>query len=82
MKTHGKDESILSPICVSKTDKNDNVTSGNSEDCPWLKGTICIAGDSVVSGLQLGLLSQKRKIKVESFSDVNIRDMDDKRKPI
>ena len=82
VKTHGKDESILSPICVSKTDKNDNVTSGNSEDCPWLKGTICIAGDSIVSGLQPGLLSQKRKIKVKSFSDVNVRDMDSKRKPI
>ena len=57
-KTHYKDESILSPICISKTDKNDNVASNNSEDCPWPKGTICIPGDSVVSGLQAGLLSQ------------------------
>ena len=45
-----QDESILSPICISKTDINDNVTSDNSEECPWPKGTICIAGDSIVSG--------------------------------
>ena len=45
-----KDESILSSICISKTDINDNVTSDNSEECPWPKGTICIAGDSIVSG--------------------------------
>ena len=82
MKTHDKDESILSPICVSETDKNDNVTSDNSEDSPWPKGTIWIAGDAVVSGLQPGLLSQKRKIKVKSFSGANVRDMDDNIKPI
>ena len=32
-KTHDKDESILSPICISETDKDDNLTSDNSEDC-------------------------------------------------
>ena len=31
---HDKDESILSPICSSETDINDNVTSDNSEDYP------------------------------------------------
>ena len=81
-KTHDKDESILSPICISETDKNDNVTSDNSEDCPWPKGTICIAGDSIVSGFQPGLLSQKQKVKVKSFSGVNVRDMHDNIKPI
>ena len=30
-KTHDKDEFILSPICMSKSDKNDNVKSDNSE---------------------------------------------------
>ena len=67
-KTHDKDESIQSPICISETDKNDNVTSDKSEDGPWPKGTICITGDSIVSGLQPGLLLQKRKVKVKSFS--------------
>ena len=67
-KTHDKDESILSTICISVTDINDDVTSDNREDCPWPKGTICIAGDSIVSGLQPGQLLQKRKVKVKSFS--------------
>ena len=58
------------------------ITSDNSEDSPWPKGTICIAGDAIVSGLQPGLLSQKRKIKVKSFSGANVRDMDDNIKPI
>ena len=33
-KTKDKDESVLSLICISETDINDNVTSDNSEDCP------------------------------------------------
>ena len=82
VKTYEKDESILSPIFISETDKNDNVTSYNSEDCPWPKGTICIAGNSILSGLQPGLLSQKRKFKVKSFSGVSVRDMHDNAKPI
>ena len=49
---HDKEESILSQICINETDINDNVVSNNSEDCPYPKGTICIAGDSGVSGLQ------------------------------
>ena len=56
-KTHDKDESIQSPICISEIDTNDNITSDNNEDGPWPKGTICIAGDSILSGLQPGLLS-------------------------
>ena len=76
-KTHDKDESIQSPICISETDKNDNVTSDNSEDGPWPKGTICITGDSIVSGLQPGVLSQKRKVIVKTFFGVNVRDMHD-----
>ena len=45
------------------------------EDYPWPQGTICIVGDSVVSGLQPGLLSQKHKVKVKSFSSANVRDI-------
>ena len=56
-KTPDKDESILSPICINETDINDNVTSGNSGDYPWPNGTICTAGDSIVSGLQPDLIS-------------------------
>ena len=73
VKTHDKDESIQSPICISKTDKNDNVTSDNSEGGPWPKGTICITGDSILAGLQPGLLSQKRKVQVKTFSGANVR---------
>ena len=54
------------------------MTSDNSEDCPRPKGTICIAGDSIVSDL----LSQKLKVKVKSFSGANVRDMHDNLKPI
>ena len=71
-KTHDKDESIQSPICISETDKNDNATSDNSEKGPWPKGTICITGDSILSGLQPGLLSQKRKVKVKTISGANV----------
>ena len=39
------------------------------------KGTICITGDSIVSGLQPGPLFQKHEIKVKSFSGANVRDM-------
>ena len=58
------------------------MTSDNSEDYPWQKGAICIAGDSVVSGLQPGLLSQRRKVKVKSFSGANVRDVHDNAKSI
>ena len=54
------------------------MTSDNSEDYPRPKGTICIAGDSIVSGQ----LSEKLKVKVKSFSDANVRDMHDNLKPI
>ena len=59
-----------------------------NQDCPWPKGTICIAGDSILSGLQPGLLSQKRKVKVKSFYRkkkvfrASVRDMHDNTKPI
>ena len=69
---HDKDESILSPICSSETDINDNVTSDNSEDYPWKKCAICIVGDSIVSGLQPDLLFQRRKSKVKSFSGESV----------
>ena len=62
-KTHGKDESILSPVCINETDINDDVTSDNSENYTWLKGPIYIAGDSFGSGFQPDLLSQKYKVK-------------------
>ena len=58
------------------------MTSDNSEDCPWPKGTIRIADDLSVSGLQPGLLSQKRKVKMKSFFGANVRDMHDNTKPI
>ena len=81
-KTRDKDESIRPPICISETHINDNVASNNSEDCPWPKGTTCIAGDSIVSGLKPDLLSQKHKVKVKTFSGANVRDINDNIKPI
>ena len=71
-----------SPIWISEIDKNDNVTSDNNEDGPWPKGTVCIAGDSILSGLQPGLLSWKRKVEGKSFSGTNVWDMHDNIKPI
>ena len=62
-KAHDKDERIFSPICTIKTDINDNMTYDNSEDCPWPKGTICIAGDSIVSGFIQACYSINAKLK-------------------
>ena len=81
-KTKDKDEFVLSLICISETDINNNVTSDNSEDCPWPKGTIYIAGDSIVKGLQPGLLSRKRKVKLKRFSGAIVRDMRGNIRPI
>ena len=57
--TYDKDEFILSPICISENDINDNVTFDNGKDCPQPKGTIWITSDSVISGLHPSLLFQK-----------------------
>ena len=81
-KVQDKDESILSLICINETEINDKVTPSNSEDYPWHKGTICIIVDSVVSGLQSGLLSQKLKVTMINFSGVSVRDIHDNIKPI
>ena len=70
-----------SPIWISEIDKNNNVTSDNNEDGPWPKGIVCIAGDSILSGLQPGLLSWKRKVEGKSFSGANVWDMRDNIKP-
>ena len=58
------------------------MTYDNREDCPRPKSIICIPGDSIFSCLQPDLLSQKRKVKVKSFSGANVRDMHDNIKPI
>ena len=81
-KANNKDESILSIICINETEINDDVTPDNSEDYSWPKETICIADNSIVLGLQPGLLSQKHKVKVKSFCGANVRDMHDNIKPI
>ena len=80
--THDKDESIQSPICIIEIDKNDNVTSNNNENGLWPTGTISIAGDSILSGLQPCLLFRKRKVKVKTFPGANVTDMHDNIKPI
>ena len=64
-KTDDKDESTLSPICISETDINDDVTSDNREDCPWPKGTICITGDSIVCNQ--ACYSKNAKLKSKAF---------------
>ena len=43
------------------------ITSDNSEGSPWPKGTICIAGDAIVSGLQPGLLSTSPLFSNKSY---------------
>ena len=72
-KANNKDESILSTICINETEINDDVTPDNSEDYSWPKETICIADNSVILGLQPGLLSQKHKVKVKSFCGANVK---------
>ena len=43
----------------------------------WLKGTINIAGDSIVLVLQPNLQSQKHNVKLKDFSDAYVRDVQD-----
>ena len=66
-----KDKSIFSPICINETYINDNKTFDNNEDYPWPN----VTGDPVVSVLQPSLQSQKRKVKMKSFSSPIVRDM-------
>lgn len=81
-KTHDKDKSILSPISINEADINENVTSDNVKECPWPEDLICIAGDSIASGFQPCLPSQKHKVKVKSFFGTKVRDLHGSIKPI
>ena len=69
--SHNKDKSIFSPICISETYINDNKTFDNNEDYPWPN----VTGDPIVSVLQPSLQSQKRKVKMKSFSSPIVKDM-------
>ena len=46
------------------------------------KGTICIARDSILNGIDESLLSQKRSANVRQFMGVTITDIYDHLKPI
>ena len=64
--------------CINSAQINRKVT-----DIKWPKGTVAIAGDSVMSGIREELLkTDKHNVKVRFFRGGTIEDMDDNIKPI
>ena len=53
---------------------NDNDKEYNKEK-QWPKGTICILGDSMISGVREKLLSKQKVVKVRSYPGATIEDM-------
>ena len=69
------------PISVTPVTQEDNLPS-NDTPSKWPEGTICIAGDSILNGIDGSLLSQKRLEKVRQFPAAIITDMYNYLKPI
>ena len=64
------------PISVTPVTEEDNLLSNDTPN-KWTGGTICIAGDSILNGIDGSLLSQKRLVKVKLFPGPTITDMYD-----
>ena len=69
------------PISVTLVTQGDNLPSNDTPN-KWPEGTICIAGDSILNGVDGSLLSQKRLMKVRQFPAATITDMYDHLTPI
>ena len=69
------------PISANPFTQEDNLPSNDTQN-KWPEGTICIAGDSILNGIDGSLLSQKRLVKVRQFPGATITDMYDHLKPI
>ena len=69
------------PISVNPLTQEDNLPSNDTQN-KWPEGTICIAGDSILNGIDGSLLSQKRLVKVRQFPGATITDLYDCLKPI
>ena len=54
------------PISVTSVTQEDNFPSNDTPN-RWSEGTIYMAGDSILNGIDGNLLSQKRLVKVSSF---------------
>ena len=52
--------------CVTPVTQ-DNLPSNDTPN-KWPKGAICIAGDSILNGIDGSLLSRKRLVKVRQFT--------------
>ena len=69
------------PISVTPVTQEDTLPSNDTPN-KWPEGTICIAGDSILNGIDGSLLSQKRLVKVRQFPEATITDRYDHLKPI
>ena len=74
-------EKPLKKISVTPVTQEDNLPSNDTQN-KWPEGTICIAGDSILNGIDGSLLSQKRLVKVRQFPGATITDLYDRLKPI
>ena len=66
---------------VTPVTEKDNMPSNDTRN-KLPKGTICIARDSILNGIDESLLSQKRSANVRQFMGVTITDIYDHLKPI
>ena len=64
------------PISVTPDIQEDNLLSNDTPN-KWPEGIICIAGDSMLNGIDERLLSQKWLVKVREFPGGTITDMYD-----
>ena len=64
------------PVSVTPVTQEDNLPSNDTSN-KWPEDTICIAGDSILNGMDRSLLFQKRLVKVKQFSGATITDMYD-----
>ena len=55
------------PFSVTPLTQEDNLPSNDTPN-KWAQGTICIAGDSILHGINGTLLSQKLLVKVKTVS--------------
>ena len=68
------------PISVTPVTQEDNLPSNDTPN-KWPGGTICIASDCILNGVDESLFSQKRLVKTRQFPGATITHMYDHLKP-
>ena len=68
------------PETISKESPKESEYGDNPKE--WPKGTVCVAGDSILNRMDEKLLSRKRIVNVTPFSEAVISNMYDLLKPV